>query len=267
MLEYNPALDGLRAMAVIAVMLFHAKVPGVLGGFLGVDVFFVLSGYLITRIIHEKRRLHAFSFTDFYRKRAVRILPPLFVAACFTALLALAVGESVSETRIVSALLFYTNIDLAMNYSRALFAHSWSLSLEEQFYLVWPITLMVILRFAKTPSTWVFILYVGAVLWRGYLVVAGLEWIDIYYRPDTRLSGLLLGSALGLGLYRANVTPKLAFAALLVLLFCFHQAEWREMSVFYTSLPAVEISTALIIISLCSSRGAIYRLLSKRVLV
>ena len=87
-LKYRPEIDGLRAVAVLSVVLYHANIPGISGGFIGVDVFFVISGYLITSIIKREIAENRFSILRFYERRARRILPALFAMVAFTILLA-----------------------------------------------------------------------------------------------------------------------------------------------------------------------------------
>ena len=84
LLKYRPDIDGLRAIAVMSVVLFHLDVPGFEGGYVGVDVFFVISGYLITSIIQHKHENHKFEFTDFYSRRIRRLVPPLIVTVAAT---------------------------------------------------------------------------------------------------------------------------------------------------------------------------------------
>lgn len=154
-LAYRRDIDGLRAIAVIAVVLFHFGVPGFTGGFVGVDVFFVISGYLITSIIWRERQAGGFSFVDFWARRARRILPALFVMILVT----LAVGwfllapkdyeelgRSVRyQVLFISNLLFMRQdgyFDVASDLKPLL--HTWSLAVEEQFYILFPLLLTLL---------------------------------------------------------------------------------------------------------------------------
>ena len=154
-LVYRRDIDGLRAVAVIAVVLFHFGVPGFSGGFVGVDVFFVISGYLITSIIWRQREAARFSFVEFWARRARRILPALFVM--MAAVLAVGwflmapkdyeeLGRSVRyQVMFVSNLLFMRQegyFDAASDLKPLL--HTWSLAVEEQFYIVFPLLLTLL---------------------------------------------------------------------------------------------------------------------------
>ncbi|MFJ4197195.1 acyltransferase family protein [Pseudomonas sp. NPDC089534] len=154
-LAYRRDIDGLRAVAVIAVVLFHFGVPGFTGGFVGVDVFFVISGYLITSIIWNQRQAGRFSFVDFWARRARRILPALF--AMILAVLAVGwfllapkdyeeLGRSVRyQVMFVSNLLFMRQdgyFDVASDLKPLL--HTWSLAVEEQFYILFPLLLTLL---------------------------------------------------------------------------------------------------------------------------
>jgi len=148
-LSYRPDIDGLRAVAVVPVVLYHFGVPGFGGGYVGVDVFFVISGFLITGLIFGAMQAGRFSLAEFYERRARRILPALFamIAAAFIAALLLffprdlvRFGESAA-----AAALFGSNIDfwLQAGYFDAgaevkPLLHTWSLAVEEQFYLLFP---------------------------------------------------------------------------------------------------------------------------------
>lgn len=151
-LAYRRDIDGLRAIAVLAVVLFHFGVPGITGGFVGVDVFFVISGFLITSIIWRERQAGRFSFIDFWARRARRILPALFVMMAAT----LAVGwfllapkdyEELGRSAhyqviFTSNLLFsrqHGYFDVSSDIKPLL--HTWSLAVEEQFYIVFPLLL------------------------------------------------------------------------------------------------------------------------------
>ncbi|PUB34000.1 peptidoglycan/LPS O-acetylase OafA/YrhL [Pseudomonas sp. GV105] len=154
-LAYRRDIDGLRAVAVLAVVLFHFGVPGVTGGFVGVDVFFVISGFLITSIIWRERQAGRFSFVDFWARRARRILPALFVMMAAT----LAVGwfllapkdyEELGRSAhyqviFTSNLLFsrqHGYFDAASDIKPLL--HTWSLAVEEQFYILFPLLLALL---------------------------------------------------------------------------------------------------------------------------
>lgn len=154
-LAYRRDIDGLRAVAVIAVVLFHFGVPGFTGGFVGVDVFFVISGYLITSIIWNQRQAGRFSFVEFWSRRARRILPALF--AMIIAVLAVGwflmapkdyeeLGRSVRyQVLFVSNILFMRQdgyFDVASDLKPLL--HTWSLAVEEQFYIVFPLLLTLL---------------------------------------------------------------------------------------------------------------------------
>lgn len=154
-LAYRRDIDGLRAVAVIAVVLFHFGVPGFTGGFVGVDVFFVISGYLITSIIWNQRQAGRFSFVEFWARRARRILPALF--AMIIAVLAVGwfllapkdyeeLGRSVRyQVMFVSNILFMRQdgyFDVASDLKPLL--HTWSLAVEEQFYIIFPLLLTLL---------------------------------------------------------------------------------------------------------------------------
>ncbi|MBX3576042.1 MAG: acyltransferase [Rhizobiaceae bacterium] len=147
-------IDGLRAVAVIAVVGFHAGLPGFGGGFVGVDVFFVISGYLIINHIVDELRAGRFSPMRFYARRALRLLPPLLLVIAASTVLAAAILVSPGEWEwftlsAVAAALFASNVYFLLKqgyfdldiYEKPLL-HTWSLAVEEQFYLVVPVLIV-----------------------------------------------------------------------------------------------------------------------------
>lgn len=159
-LKYRPEIDGLHAIAVLIVLLFHLEIPGFSGGFIGVDVFFVISGYLITNQIIYHQQLGRFSFKEFYLRRARRLLPALYftiiICFIFSALLFSPnlmksfSGSQISTVFSVSNFYFWYEGRDYFNLSASLkpLLHSWSLSVEGQFYFLWPALLIfVLLRF------------------------------------------------------------------------------------------------------------------------
>lgn len=171
-MEYRREIDGLRAIAVLPVMLFHAGIGAFGGGFVGVDVFFVISGYLITKIILNDLARGKFSIIDFYERRARRILPALFLVMLVSipfAWLFLTAPEYKSFSRsLIAVSIFASNVlfyresgyfDTTAELKPLL--HTWSLAVEEQYYLVFPIILMFIWKRARR---WLFVsLLTGAV--------------------------------------------------------------------------------------------------------
>jgi peptidoglycan/LPS O-acetylase OafA/YrhL len=156
-LKYRPEVDGLRAIAILPVVLYHAKVPAFSGGFVGVDVFFVISGYLIATIILTEWREGRFSLLGFYRRRVLRIFPALFVmmAACYPIgwLLLGPGGMKEFAGSIVASTFFFANIyflGVSGYFATAAelkpLLHNWSLSVEEQFYMLLPAIMLLTWR-------------------------------------------------------------------------------------------------------------------------
>jgi peptidoglycan/LPS O-acetylase OafA/YrhL len=158
--SYRPEIDGLRAVAVLVVLLFHAGVPGFGGGFVGVDVFFVISGYLITRLILGELESNRFRFPRFYGRRARRLFPAMFATLAVTFVASLFVLSPIhleeASLSLVHALLSLSNVffwSLSGYFDTASEAkpllHTWSLGVEEQFYLLWPISLYLAYRWKR----------------------------------------------------------------------------------------------------------------------
>ena len=161
--KYFPHIDGLRGIAVLLVLLFHVDISFLKGGFIGVDIFFVISGYLISTILIEKNDNNNFSFHDFYIRRIKRLMPSMLIVIIISLIMAFFfLPYYLFETSLKSsnaAVLSYSNI---LFYKQSgyfdsdahlkLFLHTWSLSVEEQFYLIWPLLLFFILKL-KTKKT------------------------------------------------------------------------------------------------------------------
>jgi peptidoglycan/LPS O-acetylase OafA/YrhL/lysophospholipase L1-like esterase len=210
-LPYLPGLDGLRALAVIGVVLYHAGFAWIPGGFLGVEVFFVISGYLITSLlITEWQGRGSINLKAFWLRRARRLLPALYML--LLAVVAFAViflPEEVAGLRrdVLAALGYVTNWALILRHQSyfesvgrpPLLQHLWSLAVEEQFYVFWPLIFMGLMGLFRTRkrAMWA-VLGAAAVssLWMAILYRPDLDPSRVYYGTDTRASGLLIGAAL-----------------------------------------------------------------------
>jgi peptidoglycan/LPS O-acetylase OafA/YrhL len=211
-LTYAPGLDGVRAFAVIAVVIFHLGASWLPGGFLGVDVFFVLSGFLITSILlTEFQGRGRIDIKNFYLRRARRLLPALFtMLTVITIVTWLFARDEMNRLRgdVIAAVTYCTNwTQIVWNRSYfdqlsrpSLLQHLWSLAVEEQYYLIWPIVLVALLA---TRKRWVTLLVPVALTAGSLLLMAGLYHVGqdtarVYYGTDTHISPILIGSILAI---------------------------------------------------------------------
>jgi peptidoglycan/LPS O-acetylase OafA/YrhL len=204
-LGHRPALDGVRAFAVLMVMAHHAYIPFFQGGSIGVDIFFVLSGFLITSLLLEEwNKTAAISFKKFYLRRALRLLPALFVLLLAIegyAVFALKGPRLWEMQKAILAVLFYVSNWFSIFQPNGLgpLSHAWSLSIEEQFYLLWPPLLFVLLLLRLRMSRMVAFLAalcVVASIHRAFLWTGPESTWRIYNGLDTRIDELLAGCAL-----------------------------------------------------------------------
>jgi peptidoglycan/LPS O-acetylase OafA/YrhL len=200
-LDYNPAFDGLRAVAVIVVMLLHARVPGFGSGEFGVDVFFVLSGYLITSmLVHGIAQRQPLGII--YWHRFIRLTPPLIVVCASLLAVAPLLGMSLQAVNDSAASLLYVS-DWTVTYHvegiPSFLNNTWSLAIEEQFYLIWPLSLLGMRRIggmrAVLPATLCLLaISLAWQFWMWWMIDPG----RVYFAFDTRCCGLLIGCATAL---------------------------------------------------------------------
>lgn len=226
-------LDGLRAISVTFVMLVHASYGRLSGGFLGVDIFFVISGFLITHLLlHERAATGRVSLRDFYLRRIFRILPPLI---CAIALAMLLWPGSASDRMVVvqAALLFYANFLPAETLGNL--GHTWSLAIEEQFYLVWPLLFATMFARARVGLIALALAVVVASVAVRYWLVAHWDNLEqLYTFTPARLDPIMLGCLLALCMpnvrqllagWSGRVTCALAWASAIAILGCLFFAD------------------------------------------
>jgi peptidoglycan/LPS O-acetylase OafA/YrhL len=270
-LGHRPALDGVRGVAILLVLLSHVPTLPLQGGFIGVDLFFVLSGFLITSLLLEEwQATGTLSLGAFYARRTLRLLPALVVM-----LLAFVLFSEWRESRDVAAAtrtsvvmtLFYSaNWFLAFNrYPRAELGATWSLSVEEQFYLAWPVLLLILLRLGcsrRTMAGVVIAAMAASAATRIALLQAGATPNRIFFGTDAHADGLLVGALTGMmfswgaaprspGAARAlDVGALLALGLMALLVGIGWQADAAMVRFGY---PALNLGAAVLIASLVSS--------------
>jgi peptidoglycan/LPS O-acetylase OafA/YrhL len=215
-MKYRADIDGLRALAVVPVLFYHVGVPGFSGGFVGVDIFFVISGYLICGMIDADIRNGSFSLGDFYKRRILRILPALFVMFLATSILAylyfLPVELQDYSRSLAGAVASVSNFYFAQTagYFEAPaetkpLLHTWSLGVEEQFYFIVPLLMLLAYRFAPRRAKLLFA--VAATLsFAAALAVSYRNETFVFYLTPFRAWELALGALLSIGFFPAPET-------------------------------------------------------------
>ena len=287
-IAYQPALDGVRALAVLAVLLFHAEVPGFDGGYLGVSVFFTLSGYLITTLlVSEQDRTGRIDLPRFYGRRIRRLLPAS--VACLVAISVLAavtdVFDGVADLRrqIVGSVLqvanwvflagegSYQDLFQETGGARSPLEHFWSLAIEEQFYWVWPPVMLVVLRSATTRRARTIVLgAITSVFVVAAPVIAAIWGPDAaYWATPARIAEILIGGLLAVVLHRRSADARLAplaGVALAVLAVCVVLFPPSSGPAYEGWLPAIAVVSAALITGV-QADGPVRRALSVRPLV
>ncbi|MEJ6348368.1 acyltransferase family protein [Holzapfeliella sp. He02] len=219
--RYLTGIDGLRALAVIGVILYHINPNQFIGGYLGVLIFFVLSGYFITSHLIKNFENNTFSFRNFYSKRVKRIYPQLVSVLALTSTYILLFQRNllaqlyqIVVTNLVGVYNFWQIFNGQSYFERfaqneSPFIHLWTLSIEWQYYVIWPLILFACYRFSKKkryPILTALILTVISIILMAVLYRPGIDTSRIYYGTDTRLFALMMGSLLGMIWPREKLT-------------------------------------------------------------
>lgn len=280
--KYRPEIDGLRTLAVIPVILFHAGFSSFAGGFVGVDVFFVISGFLITTVIVDEQEGGGFSIARFYERRARRILPALFLvlACCVPFAWAWMLPEAFTAffRNLAGVVVFSSNIlfwreagyfDQAAELKPLL--HTWSLAVEEQYYLLFPLVLMIAARWSRRATVLVlaavFAISLGLAQWASSTMPVA-NFFLLPFRAWELMIGALCAFALREG-GQAALTPAVkqigSLAGLLLILVAIFTFDGDTP---FPSLWALAPTGGAALIILCAAPGTIaHRLLSLRAMV
>lgn len=220
-INHRDDIDGLRAIAILSVLIFHVFPNSFPGGFVGVDIFFVISGYLITKIIIEDISFKRFNFLNFYSRRVRRIFPALIVVIFFTFFFSIhfflpdelkALGSEIFYSCLFFANFYFlsiTNYFDTISLTKPLL-HLWSLGIEEQYYVFWPLICFTILSLKKSIKNFfiflsILILCVSFVL---FLYISSYNSASAFYLPQSRIWELMIGSVLAyLDFFNKNTLP------------------------------------------------------------
>jgi len=216
--RYMPALDGLRAVAVLAVLAYHAGAAWVPGGYFGVDAFFVLSGFLITTLlVNERTTTGRIAMRAFWVRRARRLLPALVLVILFVALYAAIAARPVELAQLrrdgLATMFYFANWSQIFGHASyfeqfapSALRHTWSLAIEEQFYFIWPLIVFAVMRSPRANPRRVLAVAGGlaaaSAVWMVVLYQPGRDPSRVYYGTDTRAQSLLIGAVAGILLLR-----------------------------------------------------------------
>jgi peptidoglycan/LPS O-acetylase OafA/YrhL len=280
-MKYRPEIDGLRAIAVLPVIFFHAGFDLFSGGYVGVDVFFVISGFLITSILIKEIDAGSFSLTHFYERRARRILPALYAVLLVSAVIAafvllprdlVAFGKSLMSVPVFASNIYFWSergyFDAAIDLKPLL--HTWSLAVEEQFYLIFPLVMMALWRFPR--------IFLGLLILAAFasfalsVVLTDLHFETAFFLPFTRAWELAVGSLIAILVIHSKVinhkvvADVVAFMGLALIgyaIFAFDKN--TPFPSFYAGIPV--LGTAAFIWATTRHQGLSARLISARALV
>jgi peptidoglycan/LPS O-acetylase OafA/YrhL len=277
--HYINGLDGLRALAVLAVIAYHLNIPYTAGGFLGVTVFFVLSGYLITSLlVSEWEQTQKIDLRQFWIRRAKRLLP-----ACVVLLIVLNIAtpllrpELITNLRqdTIAATFYYSNwhyIFQELSYFEAfekpsLLTHFWSLAIEEQFYIFWAVVILFFLKIVKSrKAIFLFILLASilSAVWMTILHNPNLDPSRVYYGTDTRIFSLLIGASFAVIAPRHPLTKLkkwlfeiMATIGLTVFLLMILYTNQYDSFVYEGGMALLSLTTACLVMSLALSPSLI----------
>lgn len=223
--RYVPGIDGLRALSVLAVIAYHLNLNWAEGGLLGVGIFFVISGYLITdQIITQWERHRRLNLLDFWVRRARRLLPAMIVMLFVVAIWLLIIEPSRLfglKGDFMSSLFYFNNWWLIfhnVSYFESFgppspIGHLWSLSIEGQFYILWPIVLIIVMKIARQRGrliAWILACAAVSALAMALIYVPGTDPSRVYYGTDTRVFALLIGAALAIAWPSQKLNDKVS---------------------------------------------------------
>lgn len=252
-LKYSASLDGVRALAALLIVFYHAPLPYFTGGFFSVDIFFVLSGYLVTRLLCEEWQLTGrVCYWSFMRRRIRRLAPALLLMLLFYLMVAPLFFAEVPWLKHVQdafwTALYVINYVASFGELISVLGQVWSLAVEMQFYLLWPLILMPILRLPKGVAVlFLLSMYLLATVWRDWSAEHSGDLWAFYIRTDGHCSGLLLGGLIGY--WNPRFHRYWTYLAVLILAFAMTFFSTRWLPTAQYGFTIVELGAALLILA------------------
>lgn len=284
--EHSPALDGLRGVAILAVMAFNGNVAWMRGGFLGVDMFFALSGFLITCVLLQGYvKTSSIGLKNFYYRRALRLLPALFALMIAVVGYALLLQPADKAALTLKGVLYtflyvanWTQVPPYFSPGIGPLSHAWSLSVEEQFYIVWPLLLLILLKLKNKTVTVAVLcgLIAASILTNILLWNANAPHLRMYFGSDTRAHQLLIGCTAALlfawGAIRPTQRLRLPLhvasaIGALGILFAFYFARHNTAFVYNGGFALAALATTLLILDVLLFPSLLSRAMEFRPLV
>lgn len=277
MLKYRPEIDGLRALAVLPVLLFHAGISFFSGGYIGVDIFFVISGYLITSVILQEKEAGIFRLSNFYERRIRRILPALFfvMLCCLPFAYAWMMPDILAQfsKNLYGVVFFFSNIQLI--FQQGYFSplaeenpllHTWSLAVEEQYYIVFPLFIMMFWhRGKKTLVALIILVLLGSLI----LSDVGTRHHPTanFYLVLTRAWEILFGALCGFYLFKRDVKPNQILSLIGVGLIGFSILFFDQATPFPSFYALIPVVGTCLVILYTNQKTALGQVLSYKPIV
>lgn len=269
---YFPALDGVRGWMAIGVLIHHVNMVWFTGAMITMELFFVISGFLITAVILRGIEKHGhFDLKGFWKRRIARLYPVLIlVVVLFTLVAYILVDDPRPSLKdALATLLYYSNWTKLNNYVYpTIFGQSWSLAVEEQFYLLWSLIFLAALKLRLNKMCVAFFLVCLALLcmaWKYYLIAQGAPWSRLYYALDTRLDAFVVGGLLALSfpllqplIQRPMLHAVLTLSACAFLVLLAFGTP-KDISYFYWQQTSAVLLSAMVVLLLASPRKGIFQ--------
>ncbi|WP_285258713.1 acyltransferase family protein [Halopseudomonas bauzanensis] len=269
---YYPSLDGVRGWMAFGVLVAHIHLPWFPGAMILMELFFVISGFLITSIIWRNATKYGkVHLLDFWKRRLLRLYPVLIlVVVVCTSLACLLVEDPLPSLKDALATLFYvSNFTKLYDYIfPTIFGQTWSLGIEEQFYLLWPLLFWCLLKLrfkAYGVAAALILIALACTLWKIHLINNGAPWSRLYYAPDTRMDAFVVGGLLAIYYpylkewcqrpcpHAALILGSCAYLVLLVI------GTPREMAYFYWQQSTAVVLAAMLVLLLVSPRDSFFK--------